>query len=581
MAGWFMKLYKPLFLALLLVTAGYSQTVYVPLSHWIYPAIERWEAQGLIEYAFDHTRPFTRVETAEYIASAYRNRAGSAELANSDRQFLEYAAQEFAEELQPLMGDDLPARQVNRLREVAKSPVFDRLLPDIFYRNNRNFLSTKQTDFRIDADLIGQFSQSRILLDNDTLATETEWSSGALFHGSIGTYLGFYFMLVDNHPSRDPGYPLLEVLEESGLPYHTIKQSESFDYDENAAYLNLSHKYFNLMFGRDYNQWGAGHSGQMMLSTNAPIYDQVKLTVRYGRFKYTHMTAWLQYIAPEARVSIKAVEPVDVFWAGNRFEVYLGKGIQLGLAENIVYGDQSLKPGYLNPLAFYKSMEHYYGDRDNGALAIDLAWRFRPGMQAYGEWFLDDLTSGKIGTDFFGNKFGFQGGFFWVNPLTVGGSDLRVEYTRIKPYVYTHSVEDYNKYKHYDTVLGHRIGPNSDLWHINLRYFPHRRLMLQGQFENYRHGSNPDDRNVGGDPDLPFRFNVDNRSVTFLDGEKVTRRQLALQARFELLRNTYLSAELGQIRATEGDSEAFYGLQFRHNFGQRDESLHYYQPARR
>lgn len=564
-----------------ILLSGYiaAQTVNVPLSHWVYDVLERWETRGYIDNVYDHTRPYTRTETAEYIAQVLeRYRQQPERFTGFDRQYLEYCAEEFAEELQALKAP-LPKRtDVNRFRRLRRVPPLSYILPGFVYHNNRNFLSRTWGEFSIFLDPVLHYSQYQSLTAEGTLTRTTRMSNGLLFRGSLGSKVGFYFNLTDNHVTRNVKFPVLEIFEESGWPWLTNRTGESIDFDENAAYLMVTHKYFSLQFGRDYNRWGGGHTGQLVLSTNAPIYDQIKLTVRYWRFKFTHITAFVNYIAPEARRSVKLIDPVDVYWAGNRLEVYLGRGVQLGVSESIIYGNQSLKPGYMNPLAFFKSLEHFYGDRDNGALSFDLAWRIRPGIKIFGEWFIDDITTTRLGTRWFGNKFGWQGGLLLVDPFRLPGTDVLVEYTRIKPYVYSHTFRDYNKYKHVDTILGHYIGPNSDDWYVRLRHFFHRRLRVQLELEAYRHGSNPPDRNVGGDPDRPHRAG-DADEVIFLDGIRVKRTAFGGEVRYELLRNTFLVARLHRITGAERAYTAF-ALRIGYNFGHREEVLRPFEVAR-
>lgn len=571
-------------LSIVLPAAAEMPTTQVPLRHWVYDLLDRWETAGHIEYVFDHTRPYTRREVAAYLDPVFALADSAPErLTGHDRDWLRYCATEFEAELRDAGVLDGPPPATNRFLAVREYGPF-RILPDFLYANNRNLAAIERPDFAIYGDLVAQASRYREVGQGDSVLTTTHLSNGLRFRGGLGERLGFAFMLMDNHIERDPGFPPLEVFSESGWPYRTIRSDVSLDYNENAAYLTYADRYVTLMFGRDYNQWGAGKRGQMMLSTNAPLYDQFKVTVRYGRFKYTHLTAFLQYIEPEARRSIKASENLDVFWSGNRLEVYLGRGVQLGLSESVVYGNQSLDPGYLNPLAFYKSIEHFNGDRDNGALGADLAWRVRPGLKVYGELYVDDLTTGKLGSDWYGNKFGHQAGLFWVDPFRLAGVDLLAEYARIKPYVYSHTVQDYNKYKHYDTMLGHAIGPNSDDWFLRLRYAPTRRLRLQVDWERYRHGGNVRNeageviRNVGGDADLPFR-NGDNPDAVFLDGERVERGACGGSVQYELFRHTFLTAQLHRVTRGGGGSETSFFLRMSHSFGQRDESVRPFRPA--
>jgi hypothetical protein len=55
-----------------------------------------------------------------------------------------------------------------------------------------------------------------------------------------------------------------------------------------------------------------------------------------------------------------------------------------------------------------------------------------------------------------------------------------------------------------------------------------------------RHGANPPDGNVGGDPNLSFRGGVDSETVYFLDGILEQRSSLGLQMSYELLRQLFI-----------------------------------------
>jgi hypothetical protein len=581
MGKWFIRLIKQILVIAFLIypfSFSHGQTVNVPLSHWIYDVLERWETQDYIKNIYDHTKPYTRIEVAEYLTEIYTKfRNDPRQFSKYDRQFLEYSAAEFAEELEKLKTPLPDYSKVNHFHILKEWKVW----PKFLYSNSRNLFTYNYKEFNVFADIILQSSREEFLSDTDTVKTLNRTSNGFLIRGDLGMF-GYYFMLVDNHISQEPKFARTQVIEESGWPFLQMREDRSADFDENVAYLTFKYKYFYLFYGRDYNKWGAGHEGNLMLSTNAPIYDQIKLVVQYWRFKLTHITSWIQYIPPGARDDIKSVPATDAFWSGNRIEFYLGRGIQLGLSQSVVYGNRSVQPGYLNPISFYASIEHFYGDRDNTALGFDFAWRIWPGIKVFGEWFIDDIITSKLGTDWFGNKFGYQAGLFFVDPLKLRGTDILIEYTRIKPYVYGHSVADYNKYKHYDTVHGHYIGSNSDDWFLRFRYSPHRRIRLQADYEHYRHGKNiiNQDINAGGDPDLPFRFGQDSENAPFLAGDRIYRQVIGGDIQYELLRQLFVHFKYHQVKSDQLDWSPMVSFQFRWNFGYRPESKRLFEPAK-
>lgn len=573
-----LKKIQALFILLLLailIRHPAAQTSSVPLSHWAYQAVERWEVQGFIQNAFTGTKPFSRLEMAEYLAEVYRVYLRSPEkFSRVDCDQLRYLQIEFKEEFQKLKISLSRENWSTRLcRIMQKQPL--RLFNKFFYTNGRNLLALHHREFNLFADPIMNYSSEQIPNTESGKYREKRWSNGLLFRGNLGKYLGFYFSLTDNHLTdsrwKNEKIPF-EVLQESGWPFLSKTGNGSFDFDENVAYLSFHYKYVYLLYGRGFNQWGIGHNGNLLLSTNAQPYDQIQLVLRYWRFKLTHLTGFLQYISPQARIKIKDQPHVDTYWAGNRLELDAGKGLQLGFSEAVVYGGRSLQVGYLNPLSFFKSLEHYYGDRDNGLIGLDFDWRIGAGIKIFGEWLIDDITTGKLGSNFYGNKFGWQGGFFLVNPLGLHDVDLLVEYSRIKPYVYSQSFQDFNKYKHYDTILGHFIGPNSDDLLLRARKWFTKFLQISAVYERYRHGSNPADRNVGGDPDLPWEWG-DSREATFLDGILQVQSSWGVSAKYELFRNFFGEFQYRRLNYNHNDWQRLLSFRLSLNFGYRSESF--------
>jgi hypothetical protein len=561
----------------------FSQSSGVPLTHWGYDAVERWEIRGFLPAVFNGSKPYTRIEMAGYVAEVWKFYQQQPEqFSGTDLDQLLYLTLEFKEELDRSEEFNHPDQfdywNPRLYYLFQKTPL--KILNSYIYTNYRNMISLQYREFKLEADPILSYSIQQKMDESEGKYQLLRISNGLMFRGELGKYFGFYFDLTDNHlaDERWQGEKIpFQVWEESGWPFLTSRDNGDFDFDENVAYLTFHYKYFYLVFGREFNQWGVGHSGNLLLSTNAQLYDEVKLLIQYWRFKFTHLTAFLQYISPEGRTSMKSQPHIDQYWSGNRLELNLGRGVQLGLSEAVVYGDRSLQLGYLNPFSFFKSAEHYYGDRDNGALGVDLEWRIRNGIKWLGEWFIDDITTTKLGSDWYGNKFGWQTGLFFVNPFSLRDIDLLLEYTRIKPYVYSHSYQDYNKYKHYDTILGHYIGPNSDLLLVRFRKRFSKFLQAGLEYQLYRHGSNPDDRNVGGDPDHPWE-NGDAIDATFLDGIQYKQQTYGISLQYEFIRNLLAEFHYRRMKYHQMAWEDLFSFRISFNLGYRDEGIRHIFP---
>lgn len=78
-------------------------------------------------------------------------------------------------------------------------------------------------------------------------------------------------------------------------------------------------------------------------------------------------------------------------------------------------------------------------DRDNGTLFFDLQTHFVKNLELQGTFFLDEDILGNL-SDFSKqtNKTAYQLGFYWYEPAGIQNLALIFEYTKIRPYVYTH-----------------------------------------------------------------------------------------------------------------------------------------------
>ncbi len=126
----------------------------------------------------------------------------------------------------------------------------------------------------------------------------------------------------------------------------------------------------------------------------------------------------------------------------------------------------------------------------------------------------------------YSNKIAYQLGTYLYEPANIRNLSLIFEYTKIRPFVYTH-VNPKNTYTSYTEILGNSIGPNADELRLNAIYNFTDRLQLNFLFRKIRKGNNIYDangnlvKNVGGNVFQPYRFGIDPDDMFFLDGERV------------------------------------------------------------
>ncbi|GAG91498.1 unnamed protein product, partial [marine sediment metagenome] len=188
---------------------------------------------------------------------------------------------------------------------------------------------------------------------------------------------------------------------------------------------------------------------------------------------------------------------------------------------------------YLNPVMFLTGGEHTNGDHDNATMGMDFRLFVRRGLSIYGELLIDDITTTKLGTDWYGNKLAYQLGIFHVEPFGLRDVDSRVEYSRVDPWVYTHRFP-INTYTHYGDVLGYQSGPNSDELFFEIRKRFSRRFHTALSWSKRRHGANTEEKKVGGDP-LEGFIQGYSKKARFLDGELEKTNAFGIDMSYELL----------------------------------------------
>jgi len=511
-----------------------GQSVYVPLNHWAYDFIERLEAKHVLQGVLNGTKPLSRREMAKYLGEALRKAEAGYQFTQVEQEQLEFLKVEFREELAEFIapGQNGYQTEIARIKRVRW---IDRLLPNLFYRNDRNFLSFEREDFRLHLDPI--LFHDRDYSFPDTLnSTEKVYQTGTglTFWGTLGDHIGFSFDTRDTKEWGTRAYPDTFNITREGLGFVNGYGTYIF-HDETDAYVVFKLPYFQFQLGKAPNRWGPGHRGNLGLSNHATSYDQLKLQFQVWRLKFTNLLAFLRAYPPVK----EGGNLVPKSLAAHRLEISPVRGLDIGLQETVVYARRRFELAYANPIMFYRSAEHYLGSPDNATLGGDIEITLLRSLKLYGEFFIDDLYIARLGTGWWGNKLGWLGGALWVDALGVDNLDVRLEYARVEPYVYSHEGGPLSSYSHFNTILGYWSGPNSDNLSGEWTYRFSKQTVATLLAEYFRHGANPPDRNVGGDF-YRTRVGTDSEYLHFLDGIVERRARLRAELSHEIFRNFFV-----------------------------------------
>ena len=513
-----------------IAAAGGVDNIIVPVQHDIYDFLVRMETRGLVVF-HGNCRPLSRGEIREALDELSEERG---DLTNSEGDILERYMLEFKADEE---GDINSS--IDRLRKKvwANSP---------FYHDGFNLYNFRTGGIYGAVNPVLYYD----FVTDSTGNLITRRTNGMNLITGFGESIGVYFDFRDNMESGRGPYNAGErdklYSEEAG--YITMKGEEAAYYDITRAVISAKFGNLRLNFGRGDNCWGDGESGGLLLSDNAPPYDY--LSLRYDAddlFRFSYVTGWL-HAYPEIYESVDTTSTGRVRkmsaakqFSAHRVEIYPAEWVEIGIMESVVYGERGLEPSYLNPFNLYFSAEHNLGDMDNVAWGGDVEIRPVTGVSLYGELFIDDMKTGKLGTDYIGNKFAYRGGIKWADPGGSANVDLNVEYSRLDPFVYTHFY-DINVYKNWDSSLGYFLPPNSDRWFFGVKWRPIYPLAAGLSAEFIRHGDNNMNVNAGGDIDIPPDYG--QSTTVFLSGARNDITVYEFSAYWEPWPNYSLNAKL-------------------------------------
>ncbi|MBN1542745.1 hypothetical protein JW992_11420 [candidate division KSB1 bacterium] len=472
---------------------SFSRSVDVPLDYWGYRFLERAETSGWFSHLAMRNRPISRRNFADILEQIRQRDEQYPCLSKADRGLLAQLRIDF--------GDELPANSRHTLSE-------------------RHLFIVEEENGQVYFDL--KAGQSIIINRGDRYNPNellSESLLGGIIRGQLGNTIGFY---ADVRNSVTRGLPDVQDEDENfdiskGSPV-VISGSNVYQ-DRAVAYFIWEKSWLRIKTGSDELRWGPGQHGNLSISDNMPPAPQIALSTQFSRFRFSSVHAFLHNTLAAKYI------------AGHRLDLRLGQKFYLGAAETIVYGRRDVEPTYLNPLMLYHVAEHHLGDRDNNSLSIDFTWFPRRGWKLYGEWFIDDMTSTQPLFKYFGNKFAFLLGGMVTAPIGIQDLSLFLEYARIEPYVYSHH-DSINIYTHYDKIIGHWLGPNSDTWYLAAGYQLGKDLYLQGSLERLRKGSGK--ANTRSQPE-------NGTGKKFLDEIAEKQSLFGLQAREQIRRDLFIS----------------------------------------
>ncbi|MDZ7725010.1 MAG: hypothetical protein U5R06_19905 [candidate division KSB1 bacterium] len=293
---------------------SFSQHVNVPSDHQVYSFLSRMEAKGLIDSYELRTLPLPRWVIAELLSRTVELATSEPNaLTRVDRQRLQRFLGDFRQELSP---------------EFTKHADAD----------EPHFFTLSEPAGNLVTDLTGSqkiITHRKHSLPEPELLSRT--SVGARIRGHLGSVINFYTesrFEVSRGENIDSRFKASE-----GDP--VVTTGENAVRDRALAYVAGGTSWLRFQAGRDELNWGPSLRYNTAISYNMPPADQIKLTSRWNRFKFTSVHAWLRNDLGAKHLT------------SHRLDLKIAKGIYAGAGESVVYGGRGPEPSYLNPIMLY------------------------------------------------------------------------------------------------------------------------------------------------------------------------------------------------------------------------------------
>ncbi len=517
-----------LFIVLFISPFNFSQVENVPLTSPVYTFLKEMKVKNVLDYISEDIPNLSRFEVKSLLDTI---RKKIDKLSSTEKDLLIRYEMEF--------NDSLNSETTTRLFTPGIS--FSKTAGDIISKKVKYLYAYKEENANFFAEGIGHFYHGQKLKHG--VANSNLYDIGFRLRGTIFNHLGYYFSVLKGGVSGDRN--LAEVIEPRlKTSFKWVEDIENIgNYDFMEAYLKYHTEvapgmHISLQLGREPITAGFGYGSKLVLSGDNPMMDFIKFKFDYGIIHYVSIHA--------STVGIFYPDRSDrytKYWAFNSLHFVIPDLFNIGIGETIVYSGRGIELAYLSPVGFYKFIEMSLQDRDNGNIYFDIQTSFIHNIELQGTFLLDEnILSNLSDLERYTNKTAYQLGAFWYEPFSLNDFSLILEYTRIRPYVYTHT-DIHNTYTAWETNLGHRIGPNADEILTRLAYNYNEWLRFTAEYKHQRSGENVYDengnliKNVGGDIFLSHLPSPVNEEAKFLDGIRINTDIVRVGVRFELIRD--------------------------------------------
>jgi hypothetical protein len=398
---------------------------YVPLDSWIYPALDRLSAMGLIDSGFAGLRPWTRSECVRQLNEAEEKLTGGEK--NEAQKLVDALQLEFQPEIEAASqggsGESFHLESLySRTEYISGMPLTD----------GYTFAQTQINDFGRPYgegwSTVNGFSAYATAGHLVAYVRGEEQSAPSIPAYSLATRQ--IVQQVDFYPMLPPGTAQPAVVQFNLLD----------------AYVGLTFSNWEVSFGKQSLSWGPGDGGSMTLSNNAQPINMLRVS-RTTPLKLPSILGWLGPVRSEFFIGqLAGQEFLDnpfglvgqfgqslspqPFIHGQKFSFKPTPNLEFGFFRTTIYGG----PGY--PLTFHTLFHSVFSlgnevagsasKAGNRTAGMDLNYRL-PGLRNWLTFYADGYTDDQFSPVAYADRSAWRAGLYLAQFPLVHKLDLRVE----------------------------------------------------------------------------------------------------------------------------------------------------------
>lgn len=378
-----------------------------------------------------------------------------------------------------------------------------------FYRSPRNLYEINGDYYHLRINPTINFQLGKGQADGEDFTFFNQ--RGLLIRGGVDDRIYFNIALRETQ-ALFPKYIRNYTIEKQSLPGNGLFKSyqssvfnskRAFDYFNGEGHIGFNvTRHVGMQFGHGRNFIGDGYRS-LLLSDFGQNYLYLKLNWKLGALRYQNIFAELAALSANANPG-EILLPKKYMAA--HYLSYQYKNIfSIGIYEATIFNRDGelgrFEFNYLNPVIFYRTVEHLVDSPDNILIGTNFKLNLVKTVQIYGQVMLDEFRFEMIRNNngWWANKFAYQAGIKYINALGIDHLDFQAEVNLARPYTYSHADSLGASYSHYSQPLAHPLGANFKEYIGKLRYQPIDKLVIEARIIKSDVGESTEIENWGND----------------------------------------------------------------------------------